>query len=126
MASIKIHLFRQSAVEAGTPGDYYINPSEKLMSVASEWRAVEHEDAIELIFDENASMGFPIFIRFSDTQAIGDSENKEDVYSYIVNTDFLDVNKMDGEFRDGVTKIYIPKIKAEGNDKNVVEVQAEL
>ncbi|KAI3960266.1 hypothetical protein MKW98_016990 [Papaver atlanticum] len=54
MASKKIHLFRQSAVKAGTPGDYYMNLSERLMAKTSGWSAVEHEDYIETIFDMNA------------------------------------------------------------------------
>ncbi|KAI3960226.1 hypothetical protein MKW98_016950 [Papaver atlanticum] len=54
MASNKIHIFRKSAMEAGTPGKYYINPSEKLMSKASDWKVLEHEDAIEMIFNQDA------------------------------------------------------------------------
>ncbi|KAI3960267.1 hypothetical protein MKW98_016991 [Papaver atlanticum] len=57
MASRKIHLFRQSAVEAGTPGDYYINPSEKLMTKTSDGSVVEHEDYIETIFNMAAFKG---------------------------------------------------------------------
>ncbi|KAI3847860.1 hypothetical protein MKX03_003010 [Papaver bracteatum] len=57
MASKKIHLLRQSAVEAGTPGDYYINPSEKLMTKTGDWSVVEHEDYIETIFNMAAFKG---------------------------------------------------------------------
>ncbi|KAI3917275.1 hypothetical protein MKX01_000052 [Papaver californicum] len=85
MASNKIHLLRQSAMEAGTPGKYYISPSEKLMSKASEWSVVEHEDYVETRF----SMAF-----------VKDCENKDDDFSYIVNTDFLNLKEINGEIKD--------------------------
>ncbi|KAI3865167.1 hypothetical protein MKX03_016107 [Papaver bracteatum] len=118
MASNKIHIFRKSAMEAGTPGKYYINPSPKLMSKASDWKVVEHEDAIEMIFNQDAFGNNPIAGKFYNCQAIGDSENKDDDYSYIVNTDFLNFKEADGEFKNGIAKIYFPKIKAEDNKKN--------
>ncbi|RZC62474.1 hypothetical protein C5167_024227 [Papaver somniferum] len=62
MAS-KIHIFRQLAMKAGTPGKYYINPSPKLMSGASQWRVVEHEDGIETIFNKGAFDDVTIFIK---------------------------------------------------------------
>ncbi|KAI3960268.1 hypothetical protein MKW98_016992 [Papaver atlanticum] len=134
MASKKIHLFRQSA---GNPGKYYINPSEKLMSMASEWRVVEHEDGIEMIFNRAAFKGIVIFGTYYNNQAIGDSENMDDdyrVYGYIMNTDFLDVKKIKCEVQDVVTETYIPKIKGDEitkkknkskKKKKVVGVQAE-
>ncbi|RZC68953.1 hypothetical protein C5167_034433 [Papaver somniferum] len=78
MASKKIHLFRQSAVKAGTSGRYYINPSEKLMSRTSEWGVVEREDGIELIFNESVFGDIPFFGKIYNNQAIGDAENKDD------------------------------------------------
>ncbi|KAI3960230.1 hypothetical protein MKW98_016954 [Papaver atlanticum] len=125
MASKKIHLFRQSAVKAGTPGRYYINPSEKLMSRTSEWGVVEREDGIELIFNESVFGDIPFFGKIYYNQAIGDAEKKDDDYSYIMNTDFLDVKKMICEIRDGVSKFHVPKIKVEENKKKVVGVQAK-
>ncbi|KAI3960227.1 hypothetical protein MKW98_016951 [Papaver atlanticum] len=116
MASNKIHIFRQSAMEAGTPGKYYINPSPKLMSRASEWKVVEHEDAIETIFNKGAFV--PLGIKMYKNQAYGDCENEDDDYSFIVNTDFLDVKKIDAEKKDDVTVFYFPKIKVEDNKKN--------
>ncbi|KAI3917274.1 hypothetical protein MKX01_000051 [Papaver californicum] len=99
MAS-EIHFFRKkSAMEAGNPAMYYINPSEKLMSISSEWRAYKH---------------------IINIQAYNDDD-----YIYIMNTDFLDVKKMTGEIKDEFSKIYIPKIKVEENKKNVVGVQVE-
>ncbi|KAI3960234.1 hypothetical protein MKW98_016958 [Papaver atlanticum] len=118
MAS-KIHIFRKSAMEAGNPGKYYINPSEKLMSVASKWRVIEHEDCVEVIFNRAAlEDAYPIIIRRYNNQAIGDSENKDDDYSFIVNTDFLNLKEADSEMKDDVSKIYFPKIKGEDNKKN--------
>ncbi|KAI3960232.1 hypothetical protein MKW98_016956 [Papaver atlanticum] len=130
MAS-KIHIFRKSAMEAGNPGKYYINPSEKLMNMASEWRAVEHEDGIEMIFNRAAFKDIVIFGRYYNNQAIGDSENKDDDCSYIMNTDFLDIKKIKCEIKDFVTETYIPKIKGDEikkkskKKKKVVEVQAQ-
>ncbi|RZC62476.1 hypothetical protein C5167_024228 [Papaver somniferum] len=125
MATNKIHLLRQSAMEAGDPGKYYINPSEKLMSKASDWKIVEHEDSIELIFDDAAFGDIPVFGRIYNYQAIGDSENKDDEYGYIMNTDYLHARKVDGEQKDGFTKFYIPKIKVEENKKKVAGSQAK-
>ncbi|RZC62484.1 hypothetical protein C5167_024231 [Papaver somniferum] len=110
MAS-KIHMFRQSAMEAGNPGKYYINPSEKLMSKVSDWEVVEHEDAIEMIFYRAGFKGIPILGKIYYDQAIGDCENKDDECSYIMNTDYLDGKKLNGEVTDGFYKVYIPKIK---------------
>ncbi|KAI3855483.1 hypothetical protein MKX03_004340 [Papaver bracteatum] len=124
MASKKIHHLRQSAVKAGTPGRYYINPSEKLMSRTSEWGVVEREDGIELIFNESVFGDIPFFGKIYYNQSFGDSENKDVDYSYIMNTDFLDVKKMICEIRDGVSKFYVPKIKIEVNKKKVVAVKA--
>ncbi|KAI3953090.1 hypothetical protein MKW98_020285 [Papaver atlanticum] len=128
MASKKIHLFRQSAVEAGNPGDYYINPSEKLMTKTSDWSAVEHEDYIETIFNMAAfkGPGELVYGKRYKNQAIGDSVNKDDNCGYILNSDFIDFNGIDGEIKDGLTKMYYPKIKlGEENKKkkkNVVGV----
>ncbi|KAI3980247.1 hypothetical protein MKX01_003259 [Papaver californicum] len=76
-------------MRGGNPGKYYINPSEKLMSMTPEWRVVEHEDGIEMItnmafFSNNQAIQF-----FLNNQAIGDCEYKDDDFSYIVNTYFL-------------------------------------
>ncbi|MCL7021978.1 hypothetical protein MKW94_000581 [Papaver nudicaule] len=58
MAS-KIHLFKKSAIEAGTPEKYYLNPSENLMKIAaSAWRVVEHEDFLTLTIDSDGFGGF--------------------------------------------------------------------
>ncbi|KAI3865168.1 hypothetical protein MKX03_016108 [Papaver bracteatum] len=127
MASKKTHLFKQSSVEAETPGDYYMNPSKKLMTRTSDWRVVEREDGIETITNRAAFKGVAIFVRFSKNQAIGDCENKDDYLSYIVNTEFQNVKDMKGEIKDGVTRIYYPKIKVEDNKKkDVVGAQAEF
>ncbi|KAI3960220.1 hypothetical protein MKW98_016944 [Papaver atlanticum] len=104
-------------MKAGNPGKYYINPSEKLMSLASHWKVVEHEDAIELIFDEAVFGDIPLFGRCYNNQAIGDSENNYDKYGYIMNTDHLDARKMDYEIKDGFSKFHIPKIKVEEKKK---------
>ncbi|XP_026412892.1 uncharacterized protein LOC113308643 [Papaver somniferum] len=45
-SSSKIHLFKKSAIEAGTSEDYYLNPSDNLMKMVSEWRVIEHEDVL--------------------------------------------------------------------------------
>ncbi|MCL7039911.1 hypothetical protein MKW94_016737 [Papaver nudicaule] len=111
MASSKIHLFRKSAMEAGTPGRYYINPSEKLISKAPHWSAVEHEDCIEVRSNRAAFKDIIIFVKTYNNQAIGDSDNKDDNYNFILNTDFLDVKEVKDEFKDGITKLYIPKKK---------------
>ncbi|MCL7039931.1 hypothetical protein MKW94_006994 [Papaver nudicaule] len=118
MASKKIHLFRQSAVEAGTPGRYYLNPSEKLMSKAPDWSAVEHEDCIETRTNRAAFKDIPIAGKRYNSQAYGDSENKDDDYSYIMNTDFLDINRIKAEMKDGVSRNFIPKIKIEENNNS--------
>ncbi|KAI3865163.1 hypothetical protein MKX03_016103 [Papaver bracteatum] len=123
MASNKIHHLRQSAMEAGNPGKYYINPSEKLMSKASDWKVVENEDGIELILNEAAFKCVLVFGKRYNNQAIGDSENKEDECSFIMNTDYLDARKIDYELMGDISKFYIPKIKVEEN--NVVGLQAE-
>ncbi|RZC78284.1 hypothetical protein C5167_002509 [Papaver somniferum] len=53
-ASPKIHLFKKSAIEAGTPELYYLNPSENLWKITSMWRVVEHEDLLFLTLDLKA------------------------------------------------------------------------
>ncbi|KAI3855482.1 hypothetical protein MKX03_004339 [Papaver bracteatum] len=118
MASNKIHHLRQSAMEYGTPGKYYINPSPKLMSNASDWKVIEHEDAIEMIFNQDAFVNIPIAGRFYYDQATGDSENKDDYYSFFVNSDFLNFKEVTAEFKDDFLKFYLPKIKCEDNKKN--------
>ncbi|MCL7024724.1 hypothetical protein MKW94_022519 [Papaver nudicaule] len=117
MAS-KIHLFRKSAMEAGTPGKYYINPSEKLMSKAPDWTAVEHEDYIETRTNRAAfNKDIIVFMKRYCNQAVDDCENKDDEFSYILNMDFLNVMEMKAEMKDGITKLYYPKIKGEENKK---------
>ncbi|MCL7024725.1 hypothetical protein MKW94_022520 [Papaver nudicaule] len=125
MASKKIHLFRQSAVEAGTPGRYYLNPSEKLMNKAPDWTAVEHEDRIEMRTNRAAFKDIPIAGQVYCNQAYGDCENKDDYYSYVMNTDFLDVKGIFAETKDGVTKTYISKIRIEEDKKMNVNQAAE-
>ncbi|KAI3865166.1 hypothetical protein MKX03_016106 [Papaver bracteatum] len=121
MAYNKIHHLRQSAMEAGDPGKYYINPSEKLMSIASEWRVVEHEDSIEFIINKGASGGNPIAGRFYYDQAADDSENEDDYYSFFINSDFLKFKETTAEFKDDFLIFYIPKIKVEENPETKVE-----
>ncbi|RZC62480.1 hypothetical protein C5167_024249 [Papaver somniferum] len=101
MASRKNHLFTLQAIscESWNPGDYYINPSEKLMTKTSDWSVVEHEDYIETIFNMAAFKA-------------GDC-------SYILNSDFIDFKGKDGEFKDGLHKMYFPKIKVEDNKKKI-------
>ncbi|KAI3865164.1 hypothetical protein MKX03_016104 [Papaver bracteatum] len=111
MAS-KIHIFRQSAMEAGTPGKYYINPSPKLMSRASYWRVVEHEDGVELTFNKGAFDGV-LYVKGYYNQAVGDCENKDDDFSYIVNTDYLNHREVKAEKKDGTSVYYFPKFKCE-------------
>ncbi|RZC53616.1 hypothetical protein C5167_012476 [Papaver somniferum] len=36
------------AIEAETPEDYYLNPSDNLMKVTSMWSVVEHADVLEV------------------------------------------------------------------------------
>ncbi|RZC62475.1 hypothetical protein C5167_024224 [Papaver somniferum] len=122
MASNKIHIFRKSAMEP-LGSIISIRTSEKLMSKASDWKVVEHEDAIEMIFNQDVFGDNPIAGKFYNYQAIGDSENKDDDYSYIVNTDFLNFKEADGDFKNGISKIYFPKIKAQ--DHKIVGVQAK-
>ncbi|RZC90785.1 hypothetical protein C5167_028618 [Papaver somniferum] len=50
-SSSKIHLFKKSAIKAGTPEDYYLDPSDNLMKITSAWRVVEHEDVLEFSVD---------------------------------------------------------------------------
>ncbi|RZC78292.1 hypothetical protein C5167_002498 [Papaver somniferum] len=50
-SSPKIHLYKKSAIEAGTPGDYYLDPSDNLMKIRSAWGIVEHEDYLVLSVD---------------------------------------------------------------------------
>ncbi|KAI3855629.1 hypothetical protein MKW92_007540, partial [Papaver armeniacum] len=38
-------------IEAGTPEDYYLDPSDNLMKITSDWSVVEHEDVLELTFN---------------------------------------------------------------------------
>ncbi|KAI3855490.1 hypothetical protein MKX03_004347, partial [Papaver bracteatum] len=91
-------------MEAGNPGKYFINPSEKLMNMASEWISLEHEDGIEMIFYRAAFQGIPILGNIYYNQAIGDYENMDDECSYIMNTDYLDARKIKGEVTDGFYK----------------------
>ncbi|KAI3960219.1 hypothetical protein MKW98_016943 [Papaver atlanticum] len=114
MAS-KIRIFRQSAMEAGTPGKYHINPSPKLMSRASHWRVVEHEDGVELTFNEGAFDDVLLF-KIYYNQVVGDCENKDDDFSYIVNTDFLNHREVKAEIKDDKSTYYFPKIKCEIKD----------
>ncbi|KAI3855491.1 hypothetical protein MKX03_004348 [Papaver bracteatum] len=113
-------------MEAGTPGDYYINPSKKLMSKASDWKAVEHEDHVETrtnmaAFDTNNS----VFMKRYNNQAVdGHIQNEDEYFSYIVNSDFLNLKEMRGEVKDGIAICYYPKIKVVEKKKNVDEVQA--
>ncbi|KAI3855485.1 hypothetical protein MKX03_004342 [Papaver bracteatum] len=99
-------------MEAGNPGKYFINPSEKLMDMASEWIALEHEDDIEMIFYRAYFKGIPILGKIYYNQASGDCENKDDECSFIMNTDYLDGKQIKGEVTDGFYKVYIPKIKS--------------
>ncbi|MCL7040484.1 hypothetical protein MKW94_004062 [Papaver nudicaule] len=117
MASKKIHLFRQLAVEAGSPGDYYINPSEKLMSRTSEWSAVEHEDCIEITFNKDGFKDTNVYLRGYINKTIFDCENKMDEFNLIVNTDLLDHKGVKMEVKDGVQKWYIPKFRGDENKK---------
>ncbi|XP_026382715.1 uncharacterized protein LOC113277977 [Papaver somniferum] len=110
MAS-KIHIFRKSAMEAGTPEKYYINPSEKLMSMVPDWRVVEHENAIELISNRVVYKGALIFGRIYNNQAIHDSENKYDDYSYIMNTDFLMLRNWSGRLKMALQRLTFLKSK---------------
>ncbi|RZC78287.1 hypothetical protein C5167_002508 [Papaver somniferum] len=50
-SSSKIHLFKKSAIKAGTPENYYLDPSDNLMKITSVWRVFEHEDVLELSVD---------------------------------------------------------------------------
>ncbi|KAI3876757.1 hypothetical protein MKX03_037424 [Papaver bracteatum] len=72
-------------IEDGTPGDYYINPSEKLMTKTSDWSVVEHEDYIEMIFNMSSFKGAHESVCFRKyiNQATGDSIKKDDDCSYI-------------------------------------------
>ncbi|RZC90787.1 hypothetical protein C5167_028616 [Papaver somniferum] len=38
-------------MKAGTPEVYYLDPSDNLMKITSDWRVVEHEDFLELSVD---------------------------------------------------------------------------
>ncbi|KAI3960224.1 hypothetical protein MKW98_016948 [Papaver atlanticum] len=104
-------------MKAGTPGKYHINPSPKLMSRASQWRVVEHDDGIETIFYKGAFDDVTIYIKGYYNQAVGDCENKDDDYSYIVNTDYLNHREAKAEKKDGNPVFYFPKIKSEDNNK---------
>ncbi|MCL7021505.1 hypothetical protein MKW94_015052 [Papaver nudicaule] len=61
----KIHIFKKSAIEAGTPENYYLNPSDNLMKIASEWRVIEHEDFLTLTINHHG-FGNLIFITFPE------------------------------------------------------------
>ncbi|KAI3865169.1 hypothetical protein MKX03_016109 [Papaver bracteatum] len=115
MASNKIHHLIQSTMEAGDPGKYYINPSEKLMRKASGWRVLEHEDSIEVIFDDDVFGKIPVAARCYNYQAIGDYVNKYDEFGFIMKTDYLDAKKLYIEMKEGFSKFYVPKLKVEEN-----------
>ncbi|KAI3917277.1 hypothetical protein MKX01_000054 [Papaver californicum] len=108
MTSRKIHLFRKSAAEAGIPCNYYLNPSEKLMSRASEWSAVEHEDCVETIFNFNIPA-------FKDANVYVKRYNNQAVDGHL-NTDFLNLKDIKAEMKNGISKTYYPKIKGEEED----------
>ncbi|RZC90786.1 hypothetical protein C5167_028617 [Papaver somniferum] len=50
-SSPKIHLFKKSAIGAGTPENYYLDPSDNLMKIRSAWSVVEHKDFFVLSVD---------------------------------------------------------------------------
>ncbi|KAI3972969.1 hypothetical protein MKX01_019627 [Papaver californicum] len=87
------------AMEAENPGKYYISPSEKLMN------------ALETIFNGAAFKDIPLCEKRYKNQAYGNCGNMDDDYSYIVNTDFLNVKEMNGEIKDGVTVFTFPTSK---------------
>ncbi|RZC68948.1 hypothetical protein C5167_032028 [Papaver somniferum] len=103
MAS-KIHIFRQSD---GTPEKYYINPSLKLISRTSHWRVVDYEDGVDLTFNKGALDDVLLFKVYYN-QAVGDCENKDDDFSYIVNTDYLNHREVKAEIKDHVN-ILLPQ-----------------
>ncbi|KAI3855508.1 hypothetical protein MKX03_004365 [Papaver bracteatum] len=126
MAS-KIHIFRQSAMEVGNPGKYYINPSPKLMSRASHWTVVQHEDGVELTFNKGAFDDVLIF-KIYYNKAVGDCENKDYDFSYtikIVNTDFLNHMELKAEMKDGTTVYYFPKIKCDIKDAVIPKIKGD-
>ncbi|KAI3833575.1 hypothetical protein MKX03_004472 [Papaver bracteatum] len=60
-SSPTIHLFKKSATEAGTPEDFYLDPSDNLMKITSMWSVVEQEDVLVLSIN-TALIGDLVFI----------------------------------------------------------------
>ncbi|KAI3894466.1 hypothetical protein MKX03_013797 [Papaver bracteatum] len=77
-SSSKIHLYKKSAIEAGTPEDYYLDPSDNLMEIASMWSVVEHEDVLVLSIN-TVLIGDLVFIKAGENiiTITVDVENKK-------------------------------------------------
>ncbi|RZC78281.1 hypothetical protein C5167_002547 [Papaver somniferum] len=121
----KIHLFKKSAIEAGTPEKYYLNPSDNLWKVASEWNVVEHEDFLSLTI-HSFGLGDSIITMF-DGKFINmevQKENKEKAarfehkdgmknFSIEMNPKFLNLKvTLDPTLRpsQGIKRIFISKL----------------
>ncbi|KAI3997304.1 hypothetical protein MKX01_009148 [Papaver californicum] len=132
MASSKIHLFKKSAIEAGTPEKYYLNPSENLFKIVSEWNVVEHENLLILTIvmdgfgDEVMTRMDGKFINIEVTR-----ENKEKAarfdhkdgmknFSIEMNPNFLKLGvTLDRTIKIslGIQRMFITKIKADEEKK---------
>ncbi|MCL7040938.1 hypothetical protein MKW94_007822 [Papaver nudicaule] len=119
----KIHIFKKSAIEAGTPELYYLNPSENLMKMASGWSVVEHEDFLSLTIHVEA-FGQCISIspkgKFIGIQV--QTENMENVASdkngsFEMNPNFLNLRVMGTDptlrLSEGTFRLFLFKLKAE-------------
>ncbi|KAI3833563.1 hypothetical protein MKX03_004460 [Papaver bracteatum] len=126
-SSSKIHIFRKSAIEAGTPEKYYLNPSENLWKITSAWDVVELEDVLVLTMD---SFGIGDLVmtmmdgKFINTKVLRENkeiaarfDDKEGMkkFSIEMNPNFLELAvKLDPtlSLSQGVKRMFISKIKA--------------
>ncbi|KAI3944834.1 hypothetical protein MKW92_002201, partial [Papaver armeniacum] len=113
-------------IEAGTPEKYYLNPSDNLWKVASEWNVVEHKDFLSLTI-HSFGLGDSIITMF-DGKFINievQKENKEKAarfehkdgmknFSIEMNPKFLHLGvTLDPTLRpsQGIKRIFISKLK---------------
>ncbi|MCL7035795.1 hypothetical protein MKW94_018931 [Papaver nudicaule] len=125
MAS-KIHLFKKAAIEAGTPENYYLNPSDNLMKIASEWRAIEYEYFLTLTIHTDG-FGDLVCVRFGEKSIDIEvkEENKEKAarfehgdgmknFSFEMNPNFLNLKaELDPTIKitEGTSRLIISKLK---------------
>ncbi|MCL7038628.1 hypothetical protein MKW94_001262 [Papaver nudicaule] len=129
MASKNHHIFKKSAIEAGTPELYYLNPSENLMKMASEWSVVDQEDRLALTVhlfgfgDDNRIRVDGKFIKLevvteNKEKAARFADDKNDMknFSFEMNTNYLDhlhvTDDRSLKVSEGTIRLYLSKLKA--------------